>query len=282
MTIRTIDTIANVRAAVAGARAERAVVGLVPTMGALHAGHGRLMDRARAECGRVIVSIFVNPIQFDQAADYQAYPRTLASDVEFCAVHGVDIVFAPVDREMYPDHPLTFVEVTRITDGLCGRHRPGHFRGVATVVAKLLNIVQPDRAYFGEKDAQQLAVGTRLVKDLNLPVAVGPVATGREPDGLAMSSRNGRLSSEEREVAIALYRALQAAAQRIAGGATDAAAIARDAAATIPPDPRLRLEYLEIVDPETMQPIDRVGGPVRVAGALWVGGVRLIDNVLCG
>ncbi len=282
MRTRVFETIAGLRTALSNARREKPIVGLVPTMGALHAGHGRLMEQARAECDLVVVSIFVNPIQFDRAADYEAYPRALAPDVDFCTARGVDVVFAPPDREMYPESPLTFVEVTRISDHLCGAHRPGHFRGVATVVTKLLNVVEPDRAYFGEKDAQQLAVVTRLVRDLNLPVIIVAVGTVREPDGLAISSRNSRLSPDERAIAPALYRALQQAGQLIASGSPNAANILREAAAAIPADPRLRLEYLEIVGAETMLPVERVDRPVRVAGALWVGDVRLIDNILCG
>ncbi len=275
-----IETIEGMRGAVREARARGHVIGLVPTMGALHEGHGKLIERARTECGFVAVSVFVNPIQFNQASDYQGYPRALARDVEFCAARGVDVVFAPGDAAMYPEPSLTFVEPTRITDHLCGARRPGHFKGVATVVAKLLNIVQPDRAYFGEKDAQQLAMIKRMVKDLDLPVEIVGVETVREPDGLAMSSRNCRLEAGERRLALALYRALRTAADRIASGATDPRAIEREAAATIPEDRRVRLEYLEIVEPETLQPVEQVAGPVRVAGALWVGDVRLIDNLL--
>ena len=256
-------------------------LGLVPTMGALHAGHARLIDRARRECELVVVSIFVNPLQFDRRDDLEKYPRTFDADRELCAELGVDIVFAPSAAEMYPQEPRCTVEVSRLGDFLCGRSRPGHFSGVATVVLKLFNIVSPDRAYFGEKDAQQLAIVRRLVSDFNLPVAIVGVPTVREPDGLAMSSRNRHLSPAERSLAVALYGALSHARARIEAGVREAAVIKAAAAATIPNDPLLRLDYLEIVDLEEMQPVEVVDGPVCVAGALWVGATRLIDNVIC-
>jgi pantoate--beta-alanine ligase len=227
----------------------------------------------------VVVSIFVNPLQFDRQDDLDRYPRTLDADVGACQAEGVDIVFAPPAHEMYPDPPLSTLRVGRIVDRLCGQFRPGHFDGMATVVMKLLQIVQPDAAYFGEKDAQQLAVVRRMVADLNVPVRIVPVATVRESDGLAMSSRNQRLSREERPLAIALYRALRALESIVAGGETDAAAALSRAKATIPADDRLRLEYLEIVDEREFQPIERITAPAIAAGALWVGQTRLIDNV---
>ena len=202
--MRVVHTIAELRSVLAQCRRP---VGFVPTMGALHAGHGRLMDEARCESGCVAVSIFVNPIQFNQSEDYQRYPRTVETDLAFCEARGVDVVFAPPQEEMYPRPQVTFVEVGRVTDHMEGRFRPGHFRGVATVVMKLLQIVQPDRAYFGEKDAQQLAVVRRLVKDLNVPVEIVGVPTVREPDGLALSSRNRLLSADERRIAPRLYEA---------------------------------------------------------------------------
>ncbi len=279
MSAATIETIADVRERVAAARAARLTIGLVPTMGALHAGHGRLIEHARADCGLVVVSVFVNPIQFNQATDYETYPRGLQEDVTFCDRLGVDIVFAPGDREMYPTPQRAFVEVTELTDRMEGAFRPGHFRGVATVVLKLFEIVRPDRAYFGEKDAQQLAVVRRMVRDLNVPVTIVGVPTVREADGLALSSRNRRLRPDDRPRALARYRALESAARMIAAGQRDAATVKREAAATVPADPALRLDYLEIVDPDDMQPVSEIDGPVLVAGALWVGDVRLIDNV---
>jgi len=278
--LQILETIAATRAAVRERRAH-APVGLVPTMGALHAGHQSLIRRARQECGVVVVSIFVNPIQFDRPDDLERYPRSLDADVEMCRREGVDLVFAPSVAEMYP-RPLEMrVDVGRLADHLCGRFRPGHFSGVATVVLKLFEIVQPDVAYFGEKDAQQLAVVRRLVTDFNVPVNIVGVPTVREPDGLALSSRNLRLSAEERRLAPCLYAALRHVEARIAAGATEAREIVRDAATLIPADDRLRLEYLELVDPEDFQPVASVKGPVVAAGALWVGQTRLIDNIRC-
>ena len=249
-------------------------------MGALHAGHARLIEHARADCRTVAVSIFVNPLQFDRTDDLQRYPRTLDADRQLCDRLGVDVVFAPSVEEMYPVPPQCMVDVGRLADHLCGKFRPGHFRSVATVVMKLFGIVQPGRAYFGEKDAQQLAIIRRMAVDLNVPVDVVGVATVREADGLALSSRNSRLTPAERQSATALFRALQKADRAIAGGDTDPANVTRVAVAGIPADPSLKLEYLDIVDPDDMQPVNQIAGPVRVAGALWVGSTRLIDNVL--
>jgi pantoate--beta-alanine ligase len=248
-------------------------------MGALHAGHARLIEQARGDCDTVVVSIFVNPLQFDRADDLTRYPRPLEADLEICDRLGVDVVFAPDEPEMYPAPPSCTVDVGRVADHLCGRFRPGHFRGVATVVLKLLNIVQPDRAYFGEKDAQQLAVIRHMVRDFNLPVKIERVATVRESDGLALSSRNQRLSPDEREVATYLIRALLEARRLIESGENESERVKDAAAAQVPADPRLRLEYLEVVDPDEMQPVSRIEGAVLVAGALWVGSTRLIDNV---
>jgi pantoate--beta-alanine ligase len=256
-------------------------VGFVPTMGALHRGHARLIDRAREECRHVVVSIFVNPLQFDRKEDLERYPRAFEEDLMLCAERGVDVVFAPAVEEMYPEPLACTIEVARLADHLCGRFRPGHFGGVATVVLKLLDLVQPDRAYFGEKDAQQLAIVRRLVKDFNVPVTIVGVPTLREPDGLAISSRNLRLDRDERRLAVVLYQALSEACRQVASGVREAAAITSAAAAVVPRHDKLRLEYLEVVDPEEMQPVRSVSGPVCVAGALWVGSTRLIDNLLC-
>jgi pantoate--beta-alanine ligase len=255
------------------------VVGLVPTMGALHAGHGVLMERARAECGVLVVSIFVNPIQFDRRADYDAYAIDLAQDLDFCAARGVDVVFAPSPEEMYPQPAVTFIEVEGVSEHLCGRFRPGHFRGVATVVAKLFNIVAPDKAYFGEKDAQQLAVIRRMAADLNMPVEIIPVATVREPDGLALSSRNKRLTAEERRLAPQLYAALQAGAECIRRGCTEVEQVRTEALARLQEDAHFRVEYLEVVDAASMIPVEAIRGPVRIATAAWLGSTRLIDNI---
>jgi pantoate--beta-alanine ligase len=256
-------------------------IGLVPTMGALHAGHARLLEQARRECHSVVASIFINPLQFDRDDDLKQYPRMLERDVELCSTHGVDLVFAPTAGEMYPTAPLCTVEVGPLGDHLCGRYRPGHFRGVATVVLKLLEIVQPDAAYFGEKDAQQLAIVRRLVADFNVPVTIVGVPTVREKDGLAVSSRNSRLSPAERALAPSLYQALAEAARLIASGVDDVDVIKDRASKQVPRDPAVRLEYLEIVDPEDMQPVPRITGAVCVAAAMWVGSTRLIDNISC-
>src|ERR1700691_2692263 len=198
-------------------------IGLVPTMGALHRGHAALLEAARRENNFVIASIFVNPIQFDRAEDLEKYPRTMEDDLRVCGGCGVDLVFAPSDGDLYPREQLTFVESPLLSAGLCGAHRPGHFRGVATVVLKLLNIVQPERAYFGEKDAQQLAIIRRMVEDLNVPVEVVPVPTVREEDGLALSSRNKHLTAAEREIAPVLSRALRHTIDSVARGEPRAA-----------------------------------------------------------
>lgn len=275
-----VGAIETIRATVNG-RHSHGTIGFVPTMGALHAGHASLIQRARQECGTVVVSVFVNPLQFDRAEDLDRYPRSLEADLEVCRQYGVDLVFAPSAAEMYPRPMEMAIDVGTLADHLCGRFRPGHFEGVASVVLKLFGIVQPDVAYFGEKDAQQLAVVRRLVTDFNVPVTIVPVPTVREADGLALSSRNLRLSAHERQLAPVLYKALQHAAARVDHGAADAAELERDAAALIPADERLRLEYLQLVDPDSFQPVPRVTGPVVAAGALWVGQTRLIDNVRC-
>jgi pantoate--beta-alanine ligase len=229
----------------------------------------------------VVVSIFVNPIQFDRPEDYADYAIDLDQDLEFCGKLGVDLVFAPSPGEMYAGGHSSFVEITGVSEHLCGRFRPGHFRGVATVVAKLFHIVGPDRAYFGEKDAQQLVVIQRMVLDLNIPVEIVPVPTVREADGLASSSRNRRLTPEQRRVAPVLFRTLQLAADQIRQGCASAAQIKQSALAELRKHPEVRVEYLDVVDAETMTPVGQVLGPVRIAAAMWVGTTRLIDNVYC-
>ena len=279
MSAEVAGAIARVRAWREDRRRAGQRVGFVPTMGALHRGHGRLIEVASERSHAVVVSIFVNPLQFDRKDDLERYPRTLDADLQICNELGVNLVFAPDVDEMYSAEPLCTVTVRRLTDGLCGRFRPGHFDGVATVVTKLFGIVQPDVAYFGEKDAQQLAIIRRLVLDLNMPIEIVGVPTVREDDGLAMSSRNTRLSPEERSKATALYRALQEAGRAIAGGERNARVVEQQAAAVIPPDGSLRLEYLDVVDPVELQRVDTIAGPVLIAGALWVGSTRLIDNM---
>jgi pantoate--beta-alanine ligase len=249
-------------------------------MGALHAGHASLIDHARAECGTVIVSIFVNPLQFDRQDDLERYPRQLDADLELCGAHGVDVVFAPDTSEMYARPPACTVDVGSLADHLCGPQRPGHFRGVATVVLKLLNAVQTDRAYFGEKDFQQLAIVRRMAEDFNLGVDIVGLPTVREADGLAMSSRNVRLDPTERHLAPSLYQALTEAARQIANGVRDVGEIKRASVAMLPRSDRLRLEYFEIVDPDDLQPVETVSARVCIAAAIWVGSTRLIDNLL--
>ncbi len=275
----TLTSVAALRTRLAPLRLPGTSIGFVPTMGALHEGHATLIREARRGNDHVVVSIFVNPLQFDRQDDLDRYPRTLESDVALCRTLGVDAVFAPPASEMYPEPPEMMVQVGTLGRHLCGAARPGHFEGVATVVLKLLQIVQPDRAYFGEKDAQQLAVIRRLVADFNLPVEIVGMATVREPDGLAMSSRNRRLSRDGRTAALALVRALTAARQAIEAGERSPTAIIAVATRQISADGTVRLDYLDVVDPRTMQPVEEVTGPVLVAGAAWVDGVRLIDNL---
>ena len=281
MSVALICSISELRKRLSGLRRKGRSIGLVPTMGALHAGHIQLIDRAVKDSDFVVVSLFVNPIQFNQEADYKRYPHAVSPDLEVCRERGVDVLFAPSVEEMYPLPQRAFVDVERLTQHLCGKHRPGHFRGVTTVVMKLFNIVQPSRAYFGQKDAQQLAVIRRMVDDLHVPLTIVEVPTVRESDGLALSSRNERLSAEQRGLASSLHRSLQAAEQRIAKGERDARSIKDEALAIIERKRGMRVEYFEIVDPDEMEPVDEISGPVRVAAAVWIGSTRLIDNVLC-
>ena len=282
MSVQLISLIEELRSAVAAARRAEKTVGLVPTMGALHAGHIRLIAQAVEDCGLVIVTLFVNPIQFNRQDDFERYPRTIEHDLAVCEEHAAQILFAPSVEEMYPGgDERTFVEVTSLTDHLCGPRRPGHFRGVSTVVAKLLNIAQADRAYFGEKDAQQLAVITRMAEDLNIPTRIVPVPTVREADGLALSSRNRHLKAEDRKTAAVLYQALATARKVIAEGEQSAQEVLRIARGKFREYPRARVEYFEIVDPADMQPVEKIQGPVRAATAVWIADTRLIDNMLC-
>ncbi|MEO1055918.1 MAG: pantoate--beta-alanine ligase [Actinomycetota bacterium] len=265
----------------ADARRGGATIGFVPTMGALHEGHLALVARAQALCDRVVVSIFVNPLQFNQPADFDAYPRPIDADIDQCAHLRVDAVFAPTGAAMYPDGFETTVTAGSLAAAMEGAHRPGHFDGVVTVVTKLFNIVAPDVAVFGEKDYQQLAVVRRLVADLDLGVDIVGLPTVREPDGLALSSRNRRLSPAHRRAAIAVPRALDAAIDAASRG-TIADALAA-AEAVYDAAPAVTSEYTEIFDPDTLQPLTglddrRVPGRVRIATAAHVGDVRLIDN----
>ncbi len=273
-------TIAATRAAVAAARRAGRTIGCVPTMGALHAGHLSLVEAARRDGTFVVVTIFVNPTQFGPQEDYARYPRDEAGDLRQCEQAGANLVFLPSVEEMYPPGSVTTVHVARLTATLCGPCRPGHFDGVATVVTKLLNIVQPDRAYFGRKDFQQLAVIRQMVRDLNTPVEIIGCPTVREPDGLAMSSRNAYLTPDERQRALALSRALIAAREAIVGGERDPAAVEATMRAVVEAARPTRIDYVSVVDPVTLQPIERIGGPVLAALAVWFGRTRLIDNVV--
>lgn len=273
---RVVPSIEEMRSHVLLARRGAESVGLVPTMGALHEGHLELIRRSKADCARTVVTLFVNPTQFNQASDLAAYPRTFDADLDACSAAGVDWLFAPSTEEMYPDRQLTFITVEELSEGLCGPYRPGHFRGVATVCAKLFAAAPADRAYFGEKDYQQLAVIRRMVRDLNFPLEIVGVPTVREPDGLAMSSRNVRLSPEDRQAAPVLYRALRAAR---GSGHTTSRVLVDIARRMIIAEPRARIEYIEIVDSETLLPAAAVDRECRLALAVWFGSVRLIDNI---
>jgi pantoate--beta-alanine ligase len=248
-------------------------------MGALHEGHLALIRRARAECGYVVVSIFVNPTQFAPGTDFEKYPRDLEGDAEKAHAAGADLIFAPAVEEVYPPGDSTVVEVTgQLVDCLCGPHRPGHFRGVTTVCARLFNIVAPDRAYFGEKDYQQLLVIKQIVRDLRFPLEIVAVPTVREADGLAMSSRNAYLSPDDRRAATVLSRGLFAARDRFASGERDAGALIAAAKRVIETEPRVKLQYLDLRDAETLEELKRVARRAVLALAALVGQARLIDN----
>jgi pantoate--beta-alanine ligase len=277
--IRCIDTIAGVRSALAEARSGGATVGLVPTMGALHDGHLSLIRRARAQNGFVVISIFVNPTQFGSGEDLETYPRDLEQDMRLARSAGADLVFSPPVPEMYPKGFSTWVDVEGLTQGLCGASRPGHFRGVCTVVAKLFNLCMPDRAYFGEKDAQQLAVIKKMVRDLDMPVGIVPCPTVREPDGLALSSRNTRLSPEERAQAPVVHSALTAALTLVENGERDARRLTDEMRAVLAEADLARIDYVEVVDADELLPLDVLAGPGLIALAVWFGGTRLIDNL---
>lgn len=280
--MRVIVTVAELTTALEAERSAGRQVGLVPTMGALHAGHRSLIERAAAECDTVAVTVFVNPLQFDNRGDLAAYPRTLPADVALATSAGATIVFAPAVTEMYPDHPAppaTTVHVSGLTDRFEGASRPGHFDGVATVVTKLLAMAGRCRAYFGEKDLQQLAVVRRLAADLSLPVDVVGCPTVREPDGLALSSRNARLSQDERRAATALYRALEAGAAALASAEPDVGAARRAMVGVLAAEPLVTLDYAEVVDPATFEVPSEPRGDLRLVVAARVGEIRLIDNL---
>jgi len=274
-----VTRVHELRTACDDARALGRRVALVPTMGSFHTGHRSLMRNARVENDFVVVSLFVNPLQFAPTEDLAAYPRDLAGDAAVVEAEGVDLLFAPTVEEMYPQTPRTTVHVDGLTAGLCGRTRPTHFDGVTTVVAKLFSMVGPCRAYFGRKDAQQLAVVRRMATDLDLPVDVVGCPLVREADGVAMSSRNAYLDADERRAASVLSRSLQEAARAITEGERDSDAIHRLIAGLVATEPRVQLEYAEVVDAAALDPMTEIDGDVLVAVAAQVGRARLIDNM---
>jgi pantoate--beta-alanine ligase len=276
-----VTAIAPLRDAVAAARRQGRTIGLVPTMGALHAGHRSLIDAARAETGYVVVSIFVNPTQFGPKEDLSRYPRPLEGDLELCGEAGVDLVFHPEPAVLYPPGYRTYVEVTGLQDVLCGASRPGHFRGVATIVLKLFNLVQPDRAYFGQKDAQQARIIRQMVNDLNVPVEVRVCPIIREADGLALSSRNQYLEAQERRQAVVLHRALREARRRIEAGERDTAVLRQVMVECVASAPGAVLDYAAVVDADSLETPAQLAPDHSVLLALAVkfGGTRLIDNL---
>ncbi len=278
--METVTTAARMKELARAAPGRGRRIGLVPTMGALHRGHLSLVARARAGCDAVVLSIYVNPLQFGQGEDFERYPRDLARDAEMARQAGVDVLFAPPEGEIHVPGHRTRVEVEEMQDILCGRSRPGHFRGVATVVAKLLAIVRPQAAYFGEKDAQQLRIIRRMARDLHFDCEIVGCPIVREEDGLALSSRNVYLTPEERRAAPILHRALRAAAERARAGETDASRLVAVARDLIAAEPLARLDYVEAVDDETLRPVSAVRGRVLVAVAAWFGRARLIDNIV--
>jgi pantoate--beta-alanine ligase len=280
--MRVCHSIAEVRAASRTGRREGKSLGLVPTMGALHEGHLSLVRAAKAQCDLVVVSIFVNPLQFGPNEDLAKYPRNVDRDRELLAKEGVDFIFAPRVEEMYPAGAVTYVTVEGLSDKLCGRSRSGHFRGVTTVVSKLFNIVEPDRAFFGQKDAAQSTIIRRMVRDLNIPVRVAVCPIVREPDGLAMSSRNAYLDAGQRKSALVLYRSLTAIQERFDQGERKAHVLIDAGKQTLAHAPLVRLDYIEIVDPGTLEPVDDLSRGGLAAVAAFVGNVRLIDNFVLG
>jgi pantoate--beta-alanine ligase len=275
-----VRNIADARAALAKLRAERRCIGLVPTMGALHEGHLSLVRAAKAHCNAVVTTIFVNPTQFAPGEDFAKYPRTFEADCALLEKEGVDVLFAPEAAEMYPAGASTVVEVAGLSNRLDGQSRPGHFIGVATVVAKLFNIVQPNHAFFGQKDAAQVAVLRRMVRDLHFNLELVVCPTVREADGLAMSSRNRYLSPEQRQQALVLSRALRRVEAEIGAGLVDAPALIDAGLAVLADEPEIRVDYFSVVDPNTLEDVVDVTAGALVAVAAVVGPARLIDNVV--
>ena len=281
--MRILTTIQEMRQACRLARqaaGDSVTLGLVPTMGAIHEGHLSLVEAARRDCDVVAASIFVNPLQFGPKEDFNRYPRTFDDDCEKLAAAGADLLFAPSVQEMYPPGATTFVEVNGLSERLDGASRPGHFRGVATVVNKLFNIVAPDHAYFGQKDAAQVAVLQAMVRDLNLPVRIVVCPIVREADGLAMSSRNVYISSEQRTTALALSRSLRTVQGEVGRGEIISEPLRAIALDVLESEPGLKLDYVEVVSPDTLEPAASIAPRALVAVAAWVGETRLIDNLI--
>lgn len=274
------ETVQEVREQVKAWRKEGLSVGLVPTMGYLHEGHKSLIDKAVEDNDRVVVSVFVNPIQFGPSEDLASYPRDLDRDAKLCEDAGADLVFHPADDEMYFDDFCTYVDMDDLTKGLCGKTRPTHFRGVCTVVSKLFHIVAPDRAYFGQKDAQQLAVIRRMVRDLNFDLEIIGCPIVREADGLAKSSRNTYLNEAERAAAVVLHKGLNAGEELLKSGERDAVKIINTVREVIEREPLAKIDYVELVDWNTLKPVDTVQAEVLVAVAVYIGKTRLIDNFI--
>jgi len=277
-----VNTLQRVRQLVAQARQAGKVIGLVPTMGALHAGHMSLINAAVNKCGFVVVSIFVNPTQFGPNEDFDKYPRTLQNDCQKCQDAGVDVIFAPTNDQMYgtANQNKTWVIVEQLTENLCGKNRPGHFRGVTTVCAKLFNIIAADYAFFGQKDAQQAVVIKKMVRDLNIPIQIIICPIVRETDGLAMSSRNKYLDDDQRQQALCLHESLLAAEKLIKNGQKDTTDILQNIRSIIAERSMVELEYAAIVDPDTLEEIHNIKGKALIAVAVKVGSTRLIDNII--
>ena len=277
--MRIIKSIKEMSCAARKIKQNDKTVGFVPTMGALHEGHLSLMRKARRENDCVVVSIFVNPSQFGPKEDFKKYPRDIKRDVKLCKQAGVDIIFLPAADEIYPKDYRTYVEVGGLGNCLCGKFRPGHFRGVATIVIKLLNIVCPDTAYFGQKDAQQCAVIKRMAVDLNFPVKIKILSTVREKDGLAMSSRNAYLSASERKDAAVLYQALRSAKKSIRRGKVNSLALTQGIRKLISRKKSARIQYISIVDTDSLKPLHKINRKALIALAVFIGKTRLIDNI---
>lgn len=273
-------TIKDVRERVNAWKREGLTIGFVPTMGYLHEGHKSLMQAARANNDKVVVSVFVNPMQFGPNEDLESYPRDFEKDSALCESVGVDLIFHPEPEEMYADGFCSYVDMNGLTTELCGKSRPIHFRGVQTVVLKLFNIVKPDRAYFGQKDAQQLAVIKRMVKDLNVDTEIVGCPIVREADGLAKSSRNTYLNPDERKAALILSRSLKLGRELIENGETDTKAVIKAITDSINTEPLAKIDYVDVVDFDTITPVDKIGKSVLVAIAVYIGKTRLIDNFI--